>query len=102
MLIFRIERGKIMAREGISGFDIIFADLGVSSMQIDDPARGFSYKHDGPLDMRMDNRLVRTAADYLAQLSKEELEDALIKFADEPDAARIAEFIIRRGGNNHW
>jgi 16S rRNA (cytosine1402-N4)-methyltransferase len=88
--------GKVMAREGISGFDIIFADLGVSSMQIDDPARGFSYKHDGPLDMRMDTRLVRTAADYLAQLSKEELEEALVTLADEPDAPKIAELIVRR------
>lgn len=87
--------GKVMAREGIAGFDIIFADLGVSSMQIDDPARGFSYKHDGPLDMRMDDRLVRTAADLLASLSVVELERALVELADEPDAMKIAQSIVR-------
>ncbi len=88
--------GKILTREGVHGCDIILADLGVSSMQIDDPARGFSYKHDGPLDMRMDDRLERTAADFLAQLSIEELEGALVDLADEPDARRIAECILRR------
>lgn len=88
--------GKIMGKEGIPGCDIVFADLGVSSMQIDDPARGFSYKHDGPLDMRMDDRLVRTAADFLAKLSREEMAEAFIELADEPDAGRIAESIVRR------
>jgi 16S rRNA (cytosine1402-N4)-methyltransferase len=88
--------GKVIAREGIQGCDIIFADLGVSSMQVDDPARGFSYKHDGPLDMRMDDRLHRTAADFLAQLSSDELAHILTELADEPDAKRIAECIVRR------
>jgi len=88
--------GKILAREGVDGCDVILADLGVSSMQIDDPARGFSYKHDGPLDLRMVNRLARTAADWLARLSLEELTACLSDFADEPDAARIAEVIVRR------
>jgi len=88
--------GKILAREHVGGCDVILADLGVSSMQIDDPARGFSYKHDGPLDMRMDNRLVRTAADWLARLSLEELTTCLSDFADEPNAARIAEVVVRR------
>ncbi|MEK6676203.1 MAG: 16S rRNA (cytosine(1402)-N(4))-methyltransferase RsmH [Planctomycetota bacterium] len=88
--------GKILAREGLDGCDVIFADLGVSSMQIDDPARGFSYKHDGPLDMRMDERLPRTAADFLAQLSVEELSDSLTKLADEPLAVRIARLVVRQ------
>ena len=52
--------GKVLNEEKISGFDIIFADLGVSSMQIDDPSRGISYKNEGPLDMRMDKRLKNT------------------------------------------
>ncbi len=88
--------GKVLSREGLDGFDIIFADLGVSSMQIDDPSRGFSYKHDGPLDMRMDDRLPRTAADLLAQLSVDELSAALADLADEPHAVRIARCIVRR------
>jgi 16S rRNA (cytosine1402-N4)-methyltransferase len=88
--------GKVLAREGLDGFDVIFVDLGVSSMQIDDPSRGFSYKYDGPLDMRMDDRLPRTAADWLAGLSADELTAALIELADEPYAERIAKFIVRR------
>ncbi|MFH1107722.1 MAG: 16S rRNA (cytosine(1402)-N(4))-methyltransferase RsmH [Planctomycetota bacterium] len=88
--------GKVLRREGLDGFDVIFADLGVSSMQIDDPNRGFSYKYDGPLDMRMDDRLPRTAADLLARLSIDELTACLFELADEPQAERIAECIVRR------
>jgi len=88
--------GKIMSAEDLAGFDIIYADLGVSSMQIDDPSRGFSYKHDGPLDMRMDDRQLRTAADILARFSSEELYAAFTQLADEPDAKRIAEAVVRR------
>jgi len=87
--------GKFLAREGLDGYDVVFADLGVSSMQIDDPGRGFSYKYDGPLDMRMDDRLPRTAADLLAQLSVEELSGCLVELADEPHAERIARCIDR-------
>lgn len=88
--------GKVLKAEDVAGFDIVYADLGVSSMQIDDPARGFSYKHDGPLDMRMDSRLPRTAADVIARIPIAEFRDALETLADEPDAARIAEIVERR------
>ena len=88
--------GKVLAREGLDGCDIIFADLGASSMALDDPARGFSYKHDGPLDMRMDDRLRRTAADLLAALSASELSARLWELADEPDHERIAQAIVER------
>ena len=87
--------GKILAREGLDGFDIIFADLGMSSMQIDDPTRGFSYKYDAALDMRMDDRLPCTAADWLARLSIEELSALLVELADEPHAERLAKCIDR-------
>ncbi len=87
--------GKVMGLEGLDGFDIIFADLGVSSMQIDDPRRGFSYKYDGPLDMRMDDRLPHTAADLLARLPADELSAWLVELADEPHAERIAKCIVR-------
>jgi 16S rRNA (cytosine1402-N4)-methyltransferase len=86
---------KVMGQEGLDGYDIIFADLGVSSMQIDDPARGMSYRHDNaPLDMRMDSRRQRTAADLLASLSPDELSAALWELADEPDHEEIAQQIV--------
>jgi 16S rRNA (cytosine1402-N4)-methyltransferase len=88
--------GNALATEGIEGYDIIFADLGVSSMQIDDPSRGFSYKHDGPLDMRMDPRRKRTAADLVNSLPEEDLSQALADLADEPDHEQIAAAIVRQ------
>ncbi len=88
--------GKAIAEDGLAGYDIIFADLGVSSMQVDDPSRGISYKHEGPLDMRMDSRMPRTGADLLAALSREELSKALWELSDEPDHDRIAQFIVNQ------
>lgn len=84
----------VLGKEGLSACDIIFVDLGISSMQIDDPQRGMSYKHDGPLDMRMDDRLKRTAADLLAALTEREIAEALRDLADEPDHAAIARRIV--------
>jgi len=84
----------VLAQENLGGCDIIFADLGVSSMQIDDPGRGMSYKHDSPLDMRMDSRLKQTAADLLMTVSEEKLSQALWELADEPDHQRIASWIV--------
>jgi 16S rRNA (cytosine1402-N4)-methyltransferase len=86
---------KVMKVEGIDGFDVILADLGVSSMQIDDPARGFSYQFDGPLDMRMDQRNTTTASDILMSASETELSEALWGLADEPDHQRIARRIVQ-------
>lgn len=84
----------ILAQEGIEQVDVIFADVGVSSMQVDDSERGISYKHeDAPLDMRMDTRLEKTAADILETISQEELSKALKELSDEPDHERIAEWI---------
>lgn len=85
---------KVLQRENLTGVDVIFADLGVSSMQIDNPERGLSYKHEGPLDMRMDDRLQRTAADLLRTLSEQDLVQALVELADEPDAEKIARRIV--------
>lgn len=81
---------KVLQREGRSSVDVVFADLGVSSMQIDDPSRGFGFKADGPLDMRMDNRAGKAAADIIAEWSWHELAAALRELADEPHADRIA------------
>jgi 16S rRNA (cytosine1402-N4)-methyltransferase len=88
--------GKVMAAEGLTGFDVVLADLGVSSMQIDDPSRGFSYKHDGPLDMRMDDRERRSAGDILATIDHHDLAAALWDLADEPDHERIADVIVAK------
>jgi len=87
---------KVLKKEGLAGCDIIFADLGVSSMQIDNPERGMSYKHEGPIDMRMDSRLKKTGADLLNTLSEEELSKAFLELADEPDHKKIAEFIVNQ------
>jgi 16S rRNA (cytosine1402-N4)-methyltransferase len=87
---------KVLGGLGIDGYDVVFADLGVSSMQIDDPRRGFTYKHAGPLDMRMDDRIRRTAADLLAKMSVEELSAALWELADEPAHDAIARTIADR------
>ena len=86
---------KVLAEAGVGQCDVIFADLGVSSMQIDDPARGFSYKHDGLLDMRMDDRIGTTAADLIARMGEAELSEAIAELADEPDHARIARAIVQ-------
>lgn len=85
---------KVMQKENLAGVDVIFADLGVSSMQIDNPERGLSYKHEGPLDMRMDDRLQRTGADLLRTLSEQNMVKALVELADEPDAEQIARRIV--------
>lgn len=82
-------------------FDFVLADLGVSSMQIDNPERGFSFKQDGPLDLRLDPTAGAPAARRLRELSEEELADLLTENADEPYAGRIARAVtaaLRRGG----
>lgn len=76
-------------------FDFILADLGVSSMQIDDPKRGFSYKVEGPLDLRLDPEHGLSAAERLRELSREEIEGMLVENSDEPYAEQIANEIIR-------
>jgi 16S rRNA (cytosine1402-N4)-methyltransferase len=70
--------------------NFIFADLGCSSMQFDDPSRGFSFKHAGPLDMRMNPTRGLSAAEWLKRISPEKLEYALHDHADEPQAETIA------------
>ena len=81
-------------------FDFVLADLGVSSMQIDNPERGFSYKKDGPLDLRLNPKAGRPAYEILKDLSREELEHILTENSDEPYADILAKNIysfIRSG-----
>ena len=84
---------QLMAAEGIAAADLILADLGISSMQIDDPARGFSYKAPGPLDMRMDPSQGEPASQVIARLSEEQLAALLTENADEPQAGPIARLL---------
>jgi 16S rRNA (cytosine1402-N4)-methyltransferase len=85
----------ILAAEGVPAVDAVLADLGMSSMQVDDPERGFSYVRDGPLDMRMDRSRGRTAAEFLATVPEGELARVLREIGDEPEAERIAAAIVR-------
>lgn len=85
---------KILAEHGIDRVDGILADLGMSSMQVDDPARGFSYAREGSLDMRMDRTRGRTASQILATIDRDELAEALHELGDEPEAVRIASAIV--------
>ena len=77
-------------------FDFILADLGVSSMQIDNPERGFSYKFEGPLDLRLNPQKGISAAERLRNITVDELEGMLIENSDEPYAKEIARAIINR------
>ena len=80
------------------GVDIVLADLGVSSMQIDDPARGFTFKTDAPLDMRMNTDRGRTAAQLLLSIDRFSLIQILQENADEPRAEIVAAAIIAARG----
>lgn len=77
-------------------FDFVLADLGVSSMQIDNPERGFTFKADGPLDLRMNPYKGTSAADRLKEISQDELAGMLTENSDEPYAEEIAGQVIRR------
>ncbi len=75
--------------------DMILADLGFSSNQMDDPARGFSFRHDAPLDMRLDPTLPTTAADLVASLPERELAKLIVEFGEDRAAPRIAREVCR-------
>lgn len=84
----------VLAAEGIPAVDGLLADLGMSSMQVDDPTRGFSFMRDGPLDMRMDRTRGKSAAELLKTLPANELAAAFRDFGDEPQAEVIAAAIV--------
>jgi 16S rRNA (cytosine1402-N4)-methyltransferase len=86
----------VLAAEELSQADVILADLGVSSMQFDNPDRGFSYKGVGPLDMRMNPRRGEPAAQLIARASEAELASLLAENADEPHALLIAGLLKRQ------
>ncbi len=82
-----------VAREA-GKFDFVLADLGVSSMQIDNPARGFSYKVDGPLDLRLDPEHGESAAERLHNITRDEFAGMMIENSDEPYAKEIADKVF--------
>jgi 16S rRNA (cytosine1402-N4)-methyltransferase len=88
---------EILEKLGIEAVDAVALDLGISSTQLDDGRRGFSFRHDGPLDMRMDQTDDSlTAAKIVNQWSEEDIVEILRNYADERFARRIATEIIRR------
>ena len=86
----------VLRDAGIDRVDAILADVGVASTQIDDPARGFSYKKPGPLDMRMDPTRGQPASNLVNRLSERELADAFLEHGDEDEAPQIAKLIVER------
>ena len=93
------EVAAALAESGLAAtasIDAALFDLGVSSMQLDRPERGFSYSHDAPLDMRMDSEASLTAAEILNTYDRAALTDILRRFGEEKFASRIAGFVIAR------
>lgn len=86
----------VMTRLGLTGrVDGVLADLGVSSPQLDDAGRGFSFMNDGPLDMRMDVTRGQSAAEWIADVAEDELARVLFEFGEERHSRRIARAIVR-------
>jgi 16S rRNA (cytosine1402-N4)-methyltransferase len=86
--------GGVLDARGVGQIDGALADLGVSSMQLDAPGRGFSFRRDEPLDMRMDTTDGPTAADLLARVEENELADVIYEFGEERHSRRIARALV--------
>jgi len=94
-----IDFDQVLKELSIDKVDGMLFDLGVSSPQIDNPDRGFSYQKEGPLDMRMNRGQNLTAADIVNNYTQEEIEDIISDYGEENWAARIAEFIVKERQN---
>lgn len=92
------ELGRVLDDRGVPGVDGALADLGVSSMQLDAEGRGFSFRRDEPLDMRMDQSQGPTAADLLDQVGEEELANLIFEYGEERYSRRIARAIVEARG----
>ena len=90
----------ILDARGINGVDGILADLGVSSMQLDEAGRGFSFRRDEPLDMRMDRTSGPTAAEMIRDADERTLADVIYEFGEERHARRIARAIVEAQGRS--
>jgi 16S rRNA (cytosine1402-N4)-methyltransferase len=87
---------QTLAAQGVSKVDGLLLDLGVSSPQIDDPARGFSFRFDGPLDMRMDTTRGESAADFLARADERQLTEVIRDYGEERFALQVAKALVAR------
>ncbi len=96
------ELTAVLRRLGLDRVDGVLFDLGVSSMQLDDPSRGFAYAQDAPLDMRMDPATGPTAADVLNTYPVGELARVLREYGEERFARRIAEAVVRERSRRPW
>ena len=90
------ELTRVLATAKVRQVHGILADFGVSSLQLDSPSRGFSFRHDGPLDMRMDVSSGETAAQLLVRLSEVDLARIIFEYGEEGRARRIARWIVER------
>jgi len=88
------ELPRLLDERGIAAIDGAIADLGLSSMQLDEPGRGFSFQRDEPLDMRMDQSRGATAADLLMRASEAELADVIFEYGEERRARAVARAIV--------
>ena len=86
--------GEVAAQQGFEWFDGILLDLGISSRQLADAERGFSFQHDGPLDMRLDVTEEVTAAMLVNELSQEELAEIFFRYGEERESRRIARALV--------
>src|SRR5262245_3480755 len=91
---FRVVR-TIAEKYGFMNCDGVLADIGISSMMVDDPLRGFSFIHEGPLDMRMDRNQSLTAAEVVNTYSEKEIADIIYKYGEERRSRPIARSIVR-------
>jgi 16S rRNA (cytosine1402-N4)-methyltransferase len=89
-----VDMAQAAAESGFEAVDAVLLDLGLSSLQLDDPRRGFAFRYDAPLDMRFDQRAPLTAADLVNELSEEELAGLIRDYGEERHARRIAGAII--------
>jgi 16S rRNA (cytosine1402-N4)-methyltransferase len=91
------ELPAVLAARAVTGVNGVLADLGVSSLQLDAPDRGFSFRTDAPLDMRMDTSSGQTAAEMLAAVDERTLADVIYEFGEERHARRVARAIVQAG-----
>lgn len=90
------ELTRVLATAKVRQVHGVLADLGVSSLQLDSPRRGFSFRHEAPLDMRMDMSKGETVAELLGRLSEVEIANLIFEYGEEPRSRRIARAIVQR------